>query len=514
MYRVNWCAAAALLVANAVQPATADDTGKTLASKASPQEYGRLAAAQVRALLSTQGALGKDRNVHMHEINALLTNGGAADLNATLANLSNADLQNLAGNLNHGMVLGVQGLNATERGALYQQIAIKADATQTVRLMAAMEGMHPQAGSATMGDLSMLTVAVGKFSSPEKQNAVLAQLSQMPQFKAISQMNQYTGPNGQPIWDVPVNTLGINGKPLSAEARTTLGQERRFALASILIQAPSTTPASFSNAQNMASLSLAAYTQHPVGAGQKPGLPPGFPSDYKVVKNYSDPSSHSLFKATLFENERNNTYTLAFTGTDQKVEYVNTNLPQGAGEPTAQYTEAINLAISLKHEYGDRLTDITGHSLGGGLAAAAGMATGTRTTTFDAAGVNPKTMQMNDAPWNPSVVTNYDVQDELLGRVQNYYPTHYLAPKAVGTQITVQPFINDSMQTEPQLSENANAQGLKGSLVGHKQSYADLHSQLLIVPAMLGPIVSEFTPDWPGYTGPQKDTARNDGPSR
>jgi hypothetical protein len=269
--------------------------------------------------------------------------------------------------------------------------------------------------------------------------------------------------------DVPANTSGTNGKPLSAEARTKLTQERRFALASILIQAPSTTPASFSNAQNMASLSLAAYTQHPVGAGERPSLPPGLPGDYKVVKNYSDPSSHSLFKATLFESERNHTHTLAFTGTDQKVEYLNTNLPQGAGKPTAQYTEAINLARSLQHEYGSGLTDITGHSLGGGLAAAAGMATGTRTTTFDAAGVNPKTMQMNDAPWNPSVVTNYEIQDELLGRVQNYYPTHYLAPKAVGTQITVQPFINDSMQTEPQLSENANAQGLKGSLLGPKQ---------------------------------------------
>jgi hypothetical protein len=505
MYRGILCAAAALLVANAVQPATADDAGKTLAGKASPQEYGRVAAAQVRDLLSSQGVLGKDRNVHMHEINALLTNGSAADMNATLANLSNADLQNLAGNLDHGMILGVQGLNATERGALYQQIAAKADATQTVRLMAAMEGTHPQAGSATMGDLSMLTVAVGKFSSPEKQNDVLAQLSRMPQFKAISQMNQYTRPNGQPTWDVPVNTSGTGGKPLSAEARTKLAQERRFALASILIQAPSTTPASFSNAQNMASLSLAAYTRHPVGTGQKPSLPPGFPGDYKVVNNYSDPSSHSLFKGILFENERNHTYALAFTGTDQKAEYLNTNLPQGAGAPTTQYTEAINLARSLQHEHGSRLTDITGHSLGGGLAAAAGMATGTRTTTFDAAGVNPKTMQMNDAPWNPGVVTNYDVQDELLGRVQNYYPTHYLAPKAVGTQITVQPFINGSMQTEPQLSENANAQGLKGSLVGHNQSYADLHSQRLIVPAMLGPVVSEFTPDWPGYTGPQKD---------
>jgi hypothetical protein len=505
MYRVILFAAAALLVANAVQPAAADDLGKAPAAKASPQEYGRSAAAQVRDLLSSQGALGKDRNVHMHKINALLTNGSAADMNATFVNLSNADLQNLAGNLDHGMVLGIQGLNATERGALYQQIATKADATQIIRLMVAMEGTRPEAGSATMGDLSMLTVAVGKFSSPEKQNDVLAQLSRMPQFKAISQMNQYTGPNSEPIWEVPVNTLGNSGKPLSAEARTKLAQERRFALASILIQAPSTTPASFSNAQNMASLSLAAYTQHPVGAGQKPSLPPGFPSDYTVAKNYSDPSSHSLFKATLFENKRNHTYTLAFTGTDQKAEYLNTNLPQGAGRPTAQYNEAINLARSLKHEYGGRLSDITGHSLGGGLAAAAGMATGTRTTTFDAAGVNPKTMQMNNAPWNPSVVTNYDVQDELLGRVQNYYPTHYLAPKAVGTQITVQPFINDSMQTEPQLSKNANAQGLKGSLVGHKQSYADLHSQGLIVPAMLGPVVLEFTPDWPGYTAPGKD---------
>jgi hypothetical protein len=484
----------------------------TLAQKVSPAQYGRVAAAQVRVFSGDQGTFGLERNAHMHLIAGLLTRGGSDQVNAVLSNLSDADLEALPGNIEHGQTGGREGLSLAERGALYQQLASKGDAAQLARFMVAMKASNPQPGSAAMSDLTMLTVAIGKYASPQTQDALLTRLSQTPEFSALARMNQFTGSDGKPIWEVSGHNSGLTPEQnarLTPEQRVRLSQERRFALASQLIQDPSLTPQKLANSQDMAYLSLGAYSQNSPD-GKAPSLPQGFPPYYKVVKNYTDNSPLSGFKATLFEDTRTNTYVLAFCGTNEMgKEYSNTNVPQGFGLPTAQYGEAIGLAQSLKSQYGSQLTEITGHSLGGGLAAAAGMATGIHTVTFDAAGVNPETERMFGGNWNPGVVTNYDVRGEVLGKVQDYYPTHFLqklpavpipipvpglpvpvvvtlhypAPSAVGTQYSIEPFFNGSMQTEPETDPIGKA--------------VELHSQNLIVPGMIGTAPTGFQAGWP-----------------
>ncbi|MEM6455392.1 MAG: hypothetical protein AAF772_09890, partial [Acidobacteriota bacterium] len=70
--------------------------------------------------------------------------------------------------------------------------------------------------------------------------------------------------------------------------------------------------------------------------------------------------------------------------------------------------------------YGDDLT-ITGHSLGGGLAAAAGTVVGVETTTFNAAGVHSNTLEpfgltRDDAD---GLVESFSVDGEILNGAQD-----------------------------------------------------------------------------------------------
>lgn len=102
------------------------------------------------------------------------------------------------------------------------------------------------------------------------------------------------------------------------------------------------------------------------------------------------------------------------------------NFPQSVGLETDYYDRAMNLANLLKGYNID--FESTGHSLAGGMAAAAAAVTSTRATTFNAAGLNPVTtarfaQQHPDARVSRELgqlITNYQVQGELLSDgVQN-----------------------------------------------------------------------------------------------
>lgn len=92
------------------------------------------------------------------------------------------------------------------------------------------------------------------------------------------------------------------------------------------------------------------------------------------------------FAASVYQGEDGRTV-LAFRGSDgiDRTDYGGTNIPNGLGLPSAQGGEAIALAQRLSAAVGaDNLT-LTGHSLGGHLAAAGAVATGARAVTFNSA---------------------------------------------------------------------------------------------------------------------------------
>lgn len=113
-------------------------------------------------------------------------------------------------------------------------------------------------------------------------------------------------------------------------------------------------------------------------------------------------------------------YVLSFRGT-QGIKDGATDALQAFGHETDHYSRAIKTAQALKRVFGDSL-DITGHSLGAGMAIAAGLVTGSPTYAIDAAGVHPATVERFGVPYDPTLtqkIHNYIAEGEVLDWIQN-----------------------------------------------------------------------------------------------
>lgn len=134
-------------------------------------------------------------------------------------------------------------------------------------------------------------------------------------------------------------------------------------------------------------------------------------------------------------------HVLAYSGTDENKDWL-TNFGQGLGFETSQYNQAMALARQAKVAFGQDMV-ITGHSLGGGLAAAAAVATDTPAVTFNAAGLHDRTMKR--AGLDPEavkreaeqgLVRRYAVDNEILTELQeNTLLMRRAMPDAVGHKI-------------------------------------------------------------------------------
>src|ERR1700761_1821203 len=84
-------------------------------------------------------------------------------------------------------------------------------------------------------------------------------------------------------------------------------------------------------------------------------------------------------------------------------DFLANNFPQSVGMRTDYYDRAMHLARDLQR--GGLDFEITGHSLAGGMAAAASAVTGNHATTWNAAGLHPETAQRFAAE-NPGVAVH------------------------------------------------------------------------------------------------------------
>lgn len=115
---------------------------------------------------------------------------------------------------------------------------------------------------------------------------------------------------------------------------------------------------------------------------------------------------------------------LSYKGTDvtSPVDWAN-NFTQGVGQPTDFYNRAMDLAIEVNRATDGRF-EITGHSLGGGMATAASAVTGANATTFNSAGLHDETAraylaQSNREPFDvDSRITAYHVDGDVLTGIQ------------------------------------------------------------------------------------------------
>jgi hypothetical protein len=138
------------------------------------------------------------------------------------------------------------------------------------------------------------------------------------------------------------------------------------------------------------------------------------------IKVFEDKASG--FKARLFVNKTTRECVLAFAGTESSLADIRADVAQGLGRQTRQYEMAIALAGSLKQSSGcgGKLT-LTGHSLGGGLAAAAALVHGLHATTFNAAGVHAATVRHHGGSLDNAgaLIEAYRVRGEPLSYIQD-----------------------------------------------------------------------------------------------
>ncbi|EKN3488830.1 DUF2974 domain-containing protein [Yersinia enterocolitica] len=145
----------------------------------------------------------------------------------------------------------------------------------------------------------------------------------------------------------------------------------------------------------------------------------------------------SGFQAGIYSD--NQQYVLSFAGTNDIQDWLS-NIRQATGYEDVQYNQAVALGKTAKMAFGDALV-ITGHSLGGGLAATAALASGTFAVTFNAAGVSDHTLNrlgMNPAQARQSAegggIRRYSEQHDLLTDTQE---STSLIPDAIGHKITL-----------------------------------------------------------------------------
>lgn len=151
-------------------------------------------------------------------------------------------------------------------------------------------------------------------------------------------------------------------------------------------------------------------------------------------------NASSGFDADIYTDGQGR-YALAFRGTDQGKDWA-TNLGQGLGFETAQYNQAVALSRQAKVAFGEELV-ITGHSLGGGLAAVGAIAADTPAVTFNAAGVKDKTLERVGidpdaarAQAEAGGIRRYAVDHEILtGLQERNLATRYLMPDAIGNKV-------------------------------------------------------------------------------
>lgn len=187
------------------------------------------------------------------------------------------------------------------------------------------------------------------------------------------------------------------------------------------------------------------------------------------------------FAANVYRDAQGH-YVLAFQGTDPtSLDDWGANVQQGVGLLSMQHAQAIGLAQAVAASVGSDNLVLTGHSLGGGLASTASVATGVPAVTFNAAGVHPNTVQFatdlghGDGGLTTGQIRNYHVRGEVLTTLQNpvgSFLDHVphagpdRVPDALGTQIALDPVKGPDLHVTPW--------GIASPVVGVAETVKDL----------------------------------------
>jgi len=113
-------------------------------------------------------------------------------------------------------------------------------------------------------------------------------------------------------------------------------------------------------------------------SGERYSFPDG--STWTILAD--DATRFTGFKAVLTKPENRELYVLAFAGSDSVLDFIHDGV-QALGGYSVQYSQALNLTRHFMREYG--ALHLSGHSLGGGLAAYSSVQTKLSASTINPA---------------------------------------------------------------------------------------------------------------------------------
>ncbi|WP_205619434.1 hypothetical protein [Salinivibrio socompensis] len=155
------------------------------------------------------------------------------------------------------------------------------------------------------------------------------------------------------------------------------------------------------------------------------------PKDYKVDKTNFRAQVY-IPDPDVFGSEAKPV--LAFRGTEATEDWTKGNIPQALLGRSKYYKQAVEISRNIKKA--GYPIEISGHSLGGGLASAASKAGNFPTTTFNSAGLHKKTVERYGVPkaqqGSDDNITRYRIEGEVLTHVQEKMPVLKRLPSAVG----------------------------------------------------------------------------------
>ena len=142
------------------------------------------------------------------------------------------------------------------------------------------------------------------------------------------------------------------------------------------------------------------------------------------LQNATLEDANTGFRAMLYQSKDTQEIVVVYRGVRRSniIRDSQTCLSQGLGFGAAVYRQAIELAIAVVEAYGDKVI-FTGHSMGGGLAAAASIVANRPAVTFNSAGVHPATLEefgLDDVTIGERLkaIENYYVPGEWLSTLQ------------------------------------------------------------------------------------------------
>jgi hypothetical protein len=189
-------------------------------------------------------------------------------------------------------------------------------------------------------------------------------------------------------------------------------------------------------AVELARLSDDAYAQYGDPPVNNPPIGWSRVSDEELKEKGVDPGLLKGSKAVIYRTPADwpggQKTVLAFRGTADKEDAI-VDHDQALAVPTAQYKDAALLGSRVSKAYGSDVL-VTGHSLGGGKAQAAGTMGGLHGTMFNSAGLNPDTLG-GQMPSSDQFVQYRTSHDPLTG-IQNSPLTQTATAGVVGILAT------------------------------------------------------------------------------